>query len=58
MKEDVVRAVFIKYLRNLGKIVVEKKKNVPGPDVVVEGYAYECKGSRFNRGKLFEQLIS
>jgi len=58
MKEDVVKEVFIKYLQNLGKTPLLRKKNVPGPDVIIEGRAYECKGSKFNRDILFKQLIS
>jgi len=57
MKEDVVKAVFIKYLENLGKAPKFKKKNVPGPDVIIEGNAYECKGSEFKKDVLFRQLI-
>jgi len=58
MKEDLVKAVFIKYLKNLGKTPKPKKKNVPGPDVIIEGNAYECKGSKFEKDRLFRQLIS
>ena len=58
MKEDIVKAVFIKYLENLGKTPKLKKKNVPGPDVIIEGNAYECKGSEFKKDILFRQLIS
>lgn len=58
MKEDVVKTVFIKYLQNLGKSPKFRKKNVPGPDIIIEGNAYECKGSEFDRNTLFRQLIS
>jgi len=58
MREDIVKAVFIKYLKNLGKAPKFKKKNVPGPDVIIEGNAYECKGSKFEKDRLFRQLIS
>ena len=58
MKEDVVKTVFIKYLQNLGRSPVLRKKNVPGPDVIIEGCAYECKGSKFKKDILFKQLIS
>ncbi|RLE78903.1 MAG: hypothetical protein DRJ52_09560 [Thermoprotei archaeon] len=57
MKEDVVRAVFLKYLQNLGKSPLVRKRNLPGPDVVIGGNAYECKGSKFNKSTLFKQLI-
>jgi hypothetical protein len=57
MKEDVVKAVFIKYLQNLGKTLKLRKKNVPGPDVIIEGNAYECKGSKFKKDTLFKQLM-
>ncbi|RLE84254.1 MAG: hypothetical protein DRJ67_10825, partial [Thermoprotei archaeon] len=58
MEEDVVKAVFIRYLQNLRKRPVPRGKSAPGPDVIVEGYAYECKGSRFERRVLFRQLTS
>jgi hypothetical protein len=58
MKEDVVKTVFVKYLQSLGKSPKLKKKNVPGPDVVMEGNAYECKGSDFEKNVLFKQLIA
>ena len=58
MKEDIVKTVFIKYLQNLGKTPKLRKKNVPGPDVIIEGNAYECKGSEFNKVTLFKQLVS
>jgi hypothetical protein len=58
MKEDIVKAVFIKYLQNLGKAPKLRKKNVPGPDIIIEGNAYECKGSKFKKDILFNQLIS
>lgn len=58
MKEDIVKAVFIKYLQNLGKAPKLRKKNIPGPDVIIEGNAYECKGSKFGKNTLFRQLVS
>jgi len=58
MKEETVRAVFVKYLKNLGKSPRILKKNVPGPDVIIEGIAYECKGSDFNKNTLFKQVVS
>ena len=53
-----VKEVFVRYLWNLGKRPVPRKKNVPGPDVIIGGYAYECKGSRFEKSALFKQLVS
>lgn len=58
MREDTVKEVFIKYLESLGKIPKRKKKNVPGPDIIIEGNAYEFKGSKFNKNILFKQIIS
>jgi hypothetical protein len=58
MKEETVKAIFIKYLKNLGKNPKIWKKNVPGPDVIIEGVAYECKGSEFDKGTLFKQVVS
>jgi hypothetical protein len=58
MEEDVVKNIFIKYLQSLGKSPKIKKKNVPGPDVIIEGDAYECKGSDFEKTTLFKQLIA
>lgn len=58
MKEETVRAVFIKYLESLGKSPKIWKKNVPGPDVIIEGVAYECKGSDFDKNTLFRQVVS
>jgi len=59
MKEDAVKEVFIKYLQNLGKTPLLRKKNVPGPDVIIEGHAYECKGNvTFKRHKVKINLVT
>jgi hypothetical protein len=58
MKEETVRAVFIKYLKSLDKNPKIRKKNVPSPDVIIEGVAYECKGSKFDKNTLFKQVVS
>jgi hypothetical protein len=58
MKEETVRAVFVKYLKNLDKSPKIRKKNVPGPDIIIEGAAYECKGSKFDKNTLFKQVVS
>jgi hypothetical protein len=58
MKEEIVKAVFIKYLKNLDKTPKIRKKNVPGPDIIIEGNAYECKGSKFDKNALFKQIVS
>jgi hypothetical protein len=58
MKEETVREVFVKYLKNLNKSPKIRKKNVPGPDVIIEGVAYECKGSDFDKNTLFKQVVS
>ena len=36
------------YLESIGKRTKVKPKTAAGPDFVVEGIAYECKGSRFD----------
>lgn len=58
MKEETVRAVFIKFLKSLDKNPKVRKKNVPGPDVIIEGVAYEYKGSDFDKNTLFKQVVS
>jgi hypothetical protein len=58
MKEDLVREIFQRYLHKLGKVVKTKAKSASGPDFVVEGKAYECKGTKFDEKKLFSQLLS
>jgi hypothetical protein len=57
MEEDVVIQVFRKYLESIGKIVRAKPKTTAGPDFVVEGHAYECKGTNFDEKRLFNQLL-
>jgi hypothetical protein len=57
MKEDTARSIFIAYLEHLGKAPLPRRRNVPGPDVIIEGAAYECKGSKFDRNTLFKQII-
>jgi hypothetical protein len=34
-----------------------KPKSAAGPDFVVEGHAYECKGTDFDKKRLFSQLL-
>jgi hypothetical protein len=58
MKEETVREVFVKYLKNLDKSPKIRKKNVPGPDVIIESVAYECKESDFDKNTLFKQVVS
>lgn len=55
-ENDVVKTVFIKYLQNLGKTPKPRKRNIPGPDVIIESKACECKGSQFE-DSLFKQLV-
>jgi hypothetical protein len=57
MKEDVVIKVFSKYLESIGKSIRPKPKTAAGPDFVVEGFAYECKGTDFEEKRLFDQLL-
>ncbi|MCC6004210.1 MAG: hypothetical protein LM590_07700 [Thermofilum sp.] len=57
MEEDVVIQVFRNYLENVGKSVRAKPKSAAGPDFVVEGHAYECKGTDFDKKRLFSQLL-
>jgi len=57
MEEDVVIQVFRKYLESIGKSVRAKPKTAAGPDFVVEGFAYECKGTNFDEKRLFNQLL-
>ncbi len=58
MEEDIVRTVLVRYLQSLGRKPYVKPKHAAGPDVIVEGKAYECKGSSFDKDILFRQLIS
>lgn len=57
MNEELVQKIFHQYLLKLDKRPREKPKSASGPDFIVEGHAYECKGSKFNT-KLFSQLVS
>jgi hypothetical protein len=57
MSEDLIQKIFHQYLLKLDKKPREKSKSASGPDFIVDGHAYECKGSRFDV-KLFSQLIS
>jgi hypothetical protein len=57
MEEDIVRQVFRMYLESVGKKVVVRRKTAAGPDFIVEGVAYECKGSRFDEKGLFDQIL-
>lgn len=58
MKEDLIRKIFQRYLHKLGKNIKRRSKSTAGPDFIVEGSAYECKGSKFNEKRLFSQLLS
>jgi hypothetical protein len=57
MKEDIVAQVFSKYLESIGKSIHPKPKTAAGPDFVVEGFAYECKGTEVDEKRLFDQLL-
>jgi hypothetical protein len=57
MEEDIVIQVFRKYLESIGKRVHAKPKTAAGPDFVVEGFAYECKGTDVEEKRLFNQLL-
>jgi hypothetical protein len=57
MEEDAVIQVFRKYLESIGKRVHAKPKTAAGPDFVVEGFAYECKGTDVEEKRLFNQLL-
>jgi hypothetical protein len=57
MEEDVVIQVFRKYLESIGKSIRLKPKTAAGPDFVVEGFAYECKGTDVEEKRLFNQLL-
>jgi hypothetical protein len=59
MREDLVKKIFYKYLTEfLKKEIKIKSTHAAGPDFVVEGDAYECKGSKFPAERLIRQLIS
>ena len=64
MKEDLIKGIFYQYLRKLSnhtKLINPPKirpKSASGPDFIIEGKAYECKGTKFNEKKLFSQLLS
>jgi len=61
MKKDLVKKIFYKYLSEFlmkEKEIELKSKSVPGPDFKIEGNGYECKSSKFDKKKLFQQLIS
>jgi len=57
MEEDVVIQIFRRYLESIGKRARAKPKTAAGPDFVVEGYAYECKGTNVDEKRLFNQLL-
>jgi hypothetical protein len=58
MKEETVRAVFINYIKSLGKNPKIRNRHASGPDIIIEGAAYECKGSKFDKATLFKQVVS
>jgi len=49
--------IFKRYLESIGKSPRVKQKTAAGPDFVIEGYAYECKGTDVDEKKLFNQLL-
>jgi hypothetical protein len=57
MKEEIVKQIFEKYLESFGKQIKTKPRTAAGPDFIVEGKAYECKGSKFNERGLFAQVL-
>ena len=57
MNEELVQKIFHQYLLKLNKRPKEKPKSASGPDFIVDGHAYECKGSKFD-ARLFSQLVS
>lgn len=62
MKEEIIKRITIEYLTLREKKEIRvKKKGEHGPDIVVEGKAFECKGSNLNekgeQERLFRQLI-
>jgi len=57
MEEDVVKQVFKMYLESIGKKIKVKSKTAAGPDFIVEGNAYECKGSKLDGRGLFTQIL-
>ena len=59
MKEDLVKELFAEYLSRLyNKPVKIKPKSASGPDFIIEGHAYECKGSEVDEKILFSQILS
>jgi hypothetical protein len=64
MREDLIKRIFYQYLHKLSnhtKLISPPKirpKSASGPDFIIEGKAYECKGTKFNGKKLFSQLLS
>jgi hypothetical protein len=57
MEEDVVKQVFKMYLESIGKKTKIRPKTASGPDFIVEGNAYECKGSKFDEKGLLTQVL-
>ena len=59
MDEDTVKKILKNYLEKTKRKPIKiKKKQASGPDFIVESWAYECKGSKFQERKLFSQLLS
>jgi hypothetical protein len=57
MEEDIVKQVFQMYLESIKKKTKVRLKTAAGPDFIVEGNAYECKGSKFDEKGLFIQVL-
>jgi hypothetical protein len=57
MEEDIVKQVFQMYLESIKKKTKVRLKTAAGPDFIVEGNAYECKGSKFDEKGLFTQVL-
>ena len=59
MEEKIVKKVFKNYLEKREKKPIKlRKDSAAGPDFVIEGKAYECKGSKLVEKSLFIQLLS
>ena len=70
MEEDLIKKIFYQYLcklsnytklNNYTKLINPpkiKSQSSPGPDFIMEGKAYECKGTKFDEKNLFSQLLS
>jgi hypothetical protein len=63
MDEDIVKKVFIEFLKRQYKEDFEKKVRITergekGPDIITDRGVYEIEGSKFKKFHLFPQLIS